>query len=128
MKQLTEDHKRRMLIEQGERDKWLAAINTTFGHIEGMQLLTNLLGIRSDYETKNWCYIQLGTALAAGVYTTREGTKVTWGYINRILGQPSLIQESSMAKFPGSRIISQHELVVPAGIRLCSTDRDSHWG
>ncbi|RYR41881.1 hypothetical protein Ahy_A08g038301 isoform C [Arachis hypogaea] len=90
MKQLTEDHKRRMLIEQGERDKWLAAINTTFGHI--------------------------------------EGTKVTWGYINRILGQPSLIQESSMAKFPGSRIISQHELVVPAGIRLCSTDRDSHWG
>ncbi|QHO29983.1 uncharacterized protein DS421_8g229510 [Arachis hypogaea] len=103
MKQLTEDHKRRMLIEQGERDKWLAAINTTFGHIEG-------------------------TALAAGVYTTREGTKVTWGYINRILGQPSLIQESSMAKFPGSRIISQHELVVPAGIRLCSTDRDSHWG
>jgi len=35
---LTEDHNRRMLIErlQGERDKWLAAINTTFGHIEGM--------------------------------------------------------------------------------------------
>ncbi|XLR16377.1 hypothetical protein S83_044315, partial [Arachis hypogaea] len=36
IKQLTEDHKRRMLIEQmqGERDKWLAAINTSFGHIE----------------------------------------------------------------------------------------------
>ena len=30
-----------------------------------------------------------------------------WGYINRILGQPSLIRESSMARFPGSELISQ---------------------
>lgn len=39
---LTEDHNRRMLIERmnGEREKWLAAINTMFGHIEGMQLMT----------------------------------------------------------------------------------------
>jgi len=39
---LTEEHNRRMLIErlQGERDKWLAAINTTFSHIEGMQLIS----------------------------------------------------------------------------------------
>ena len=46
---LTEDHKRRMLMErvQGERDKWLAAINTTFSHIEGMQLITQLLEIMS---------------------------------------------------------------------------------
>lgn len=38
---LTEDHNRRMLVERinSERDKWLAAINTTFGHIEGMQLV-----------------------------------------------------------------------------------------
>lgn len=37
---LTEDQNRRMLIERinGEREKWLAAINTTFSHIEGMQL------------------------------------------------------------------------------------------
>lgn len=41
------------------------------------------------------------------LYFYREGAKVTWGYINRILGQPSLIRESSMAKFPGSKIISQ---------------------
>lgn len=36
---LTEDHNRRMLIERvnGEKEKWLAAINTTFGHIEGIQ-------------------------------------------------------------------------------------------
>lgn len=35
---LTEDHNRRMLLERinGERDKWLAAINTTFNHIEGL--------------------------------------------------------------------------------------------
>lgn len=37
---LTEDHNRRMLLERinGERDKWLAAINTTFSHIEGLNL------------------------------------------------------------------------------------------
>lgn len=37
---LTEDHNRRMLLERinGERDKWLAAINTTFSHIEGLSL------------------------------------------------------------------------------------------
>ncbi|KAJ1415324.1 P-loop containing nucleoside triphosphate hydrolase [Sesbania bispinosa] len=50
------------------------------------------------------------TALAAGVYTTREGAKVTWGYINRILGQPSLIRESSMEKFPEKPIGSQNGL------------------
>ena len=40
---LTEDHNRRMLIERmnGEREKWLAAINTTFGHIEGNQSYRN---------------------------------------------------------------------------------------
>lgn len=34
---LTEEYNRRMLVEKmsGEREKWLAAINTTFGHIEG---------------------------------------------------------------------------------------------
>lgn len=36
---LTEDHNRRMLMERmsGEKEKWLAAINTTFGHIEGFK-------------------------------------------------------------------------------------------
>ncbi|KAK7406707.1 hypothetical protein VNO78_08337 [Psophocarpus tetragonolobus] len=100
---LTEDHNRRMLIErmQGERDKWLAAINTTFSHIEG--------GLRALLTDRDKLLMTVGgaTALAAGVYTTREGAKVTWGYINRILGQPSLIRESSMEKFPGSKIISQ---------------------
>ncbi|RYR05180.1 hypothetical protein Ahy_B06g085056 [Arachis hypogaea] len=45
MKQLAEDHKRRMLIErmQGERDKWLAAINTSFGHIEAMAARYDLI-------------------------------------------------------------------------------------
>lgn len=38
---LTEEHKRKMLIDQmnGEREKWLAAINTVFSHIEGILLL-----------------------------------------------------------------------------------------
>ncbi|GFY86391.1 AAA-type ATPase family protein [Actinidia rufa] len=100
---LTEDHNRRMLIERvnGEREKWLAAINTTFSHIEG--------GIRVLLTDRNKLLMTVGgvTALAAGVYTTREGARVTWGYINRILGQPSLIRESSIAKFPWSGIVSR---------------------
>lgn len=45
---LTEEHNRRMLVErmQGERDKWLAAINTTFSHIEGMQLTSTSIDPR----------------------------------------------------------------------------------
>lgn len=100
---LTEDHNRRMLIERvnGEREKWLAAINTTFGHIEG--------GFRTLLTDRNKLVMTVGgvTALATGVYTTREGARVTWGYINRILGQPSLIRESSIAKFPWSGMMSQ---------------------
>ncbi|PHT89018.1 hypothetical protein T459_04131 [Capsicum annuum] len=100
---LTEDHKRRMLIERinGEREKWLAAINTTFSHVEeGFRILLN---------DRSKLVMTVGgvTALAAGVYTTREGARVTWGYINRILGQPSLIRESSMSRFPWSGMISQ---------------------
>ncbi|KAG8659921.1 hypothetical protein MANES_02G094700v8 [Manihot esculenta] len=99
---LTEDHKRRMLVERinGEREKWLAAINTTFSHIEG--------GFRTLLTDRNKLIMTVGgaTALAAGVYTTREGARVTWGYINRILGQPSLIRESSIARFPFSGVLS----------------------
>ncbi|KAI4331420.1 hypothetical protein MLD38_029610 [Melastoma candidum] len=97
---LTEDHNRRMLIERinGEREKWLAAINTTFSHIEG--------GFRTLLNDKNKLIMTVGgaTALAAGVYTTREGSRVIWGYVNRILGQPSLIRESSMSKLPWAGI------------------------
>ncbi|KAF0934899.1 hypothetical protein E2562_028897 [Oryza meyeriana var. granulata] len=96
---LLEDHNRRMLLERvnGDREKWIAAINTTFSHIEG--------GFRMLLTDRSKLLMGIGgvTALAAGIYTTREGAKVTWGYINRILGQPSLIRESSMPKFPFSR-------------------------
>ncbi|CAL1360834.1 unnamed protein product [Linum trigynum] len=97
---LTEDHNRRMLVEKinGEREKWLAAINTAFSHIEG--------GFRTLLDDRNKLIMTVGgaTALAAGIYTTREGARVTWGYINRILGQPSLIRESSMSRFPLSKL------------------------
>lgn len=35
---LTEEHNKRMLLERmhGEREKWIAAINATFNHIEGV--------------------------------------------------------------------------------------------
>ncbi|XVF11979.1 hypothetical protein REPUB_Repub08aG0075400 [Reevesia pubescens] len=50
----------------GEREKWLAAINTTFSHIEG--------GFRTLFTDRNKLLIMTNgraTALAAGVYTTR---------------------------------------------------------
>ncbi|XP_010467645.1 PREDICTED: ATPase family AAA domain-containing protein 3C isoform X1 [Camelina sativa] len=100
---LTEEQNRRMLLDRinGEREKWLAAINTTFSHIEG--------GVRTLLTDRNKIIMTVGgvTALAAGVYTTREGARVTWGYINRILGQPSLIRESSMGRFPWASSVSQ---------------------
>ncbi|KAM7524148.1 hypothetical protein LguiA_014050 [Lonicera macranthoides] len=100
---LTEDHNRRMLVERmnGEKEKWLAAINTTFSHVEG--------GVRILLTDRSKLVMTVGgaTALAAGVYTTREGARVIWGYINRILGQPSLIRESSIAKFPWSGMVSR---------------------
>ena len=42
---ITEEYNRKMLIERinGEREKWLAAINAMFSHIEGMQLITTFL-------------------------------------------------------------------------------------
>ncbi|WCJ24923.1 AAA-type ATPase family protein [Euphorbia peplus] len=99
---LTEDYTRRMLVEKinGEKDKWVTAINTAFSHIEG--------GFRTILTDRNKLIMGVGgvTALAAGVYTTREGARVTWGYINRILGQPSLIRESSIARFPLSGALS----------------------
>ncbi|OEL31004.1 hypothetical protein BAE44_0007975 [Dichanthelium oligosanthes] len=125
-RQLEEITKRTMLEKmKGEKEKWLAAINTTFSHVEGFNALSisnlyelNLIpptppsftlvriislgGFRMLLTDRSKLIMGIGgvTALAAGVYTTREGARVTWGYINRILGQPSLIRESSMPKFP----------------------------
>ncbi|VVB10030.1 unnamed protein product [Arabis nemorensis] len=100
---LTEEQNRRLLMERinGEREKWLAAINTMFGHIEG--------GFRTLLTDRNKLIMTVAgaTALAAGIYTTREGARVSWGYINRILGQPSLIRESSMGRFPFASSMSQ---------------------
>ncbi|KAJ0989912.1 hypothetical protein J5N97_008268 [Dioscorea zingiberensis] len=100
---LAEDVNRRMLIERAkaEREKWISAINTTFEHVGG--------GLRAILTDQNKLVVAVGgvTALAAGIYTTREGAKVVWGYVDRILGQPSLIRESSRGKYPWSGSLSR---------------------
>ncbi|KAK9206079.1 hypothetical protein WN943_016350 [Citrus x changshan-huyou] len=100
---LAEDVNRRMLVDRAnaEREKWIAAINTTFDHIGG--------GLRAILTDQNKLVVAVGgaTALAAGIYTTREGAKVIWGYVDRILGQPSLIRESSRGKYPWSGLFSR---------------------
>ncbi|CAG7890729.1 unnamed protein product [Brassica rapa] len=100
---LAEDVNRRMLVDRAnaEREKWVAAINTTFDHIGG--------GLRAILTDQNKLIVAVGgaTALAAGIYTTREGAKVIWSYVDRILGQPSLIRESSRGKYPWSGSVSR---------------------
>ncbi|CAN0919352.1 ATPase family AAA domain-containing protein 3-A [Linum grandiflorum] len=51
---LTEEHNRRMLVEKinGEREKWLAAINATFSHIEG--------GFRTLFDDRNKLIMTVG--------------------------------------------------------------------
>ncbi|XP_020577638.1 ATPase family AAA domain-containing protein 3-like [Phalaenopsis equestris] len=100
---LAEEVNRRMLIEKAnaEREKWVSAINTTFEHIGG--------GLRAILTDQDKLVVAVGgvTALAAGIYTTREGARVVWGYVDRILGQPSLIRESSRGKYPWSGLFSR---------------------
>ncbi|RRT62659.1 hypothetical protein B296_00020963 [Ensete ventricosum] len=66
---LTEEHNRRMLLEhmKGEREKWIAAINTTFSHIEGDELLAS--GLRMLLTDRGTLIMAVGgvTALAAGL-------------------------------------------------------------
>ncbi|KAE9451786.1 hypothetical protein C3L33_16289, partial [Rhododendron williamsianum] len=100
---LAEEVNRRMLVDRAnaEREKWVAAINTTFDHIGG--------GLRAILTDQNKLVVAVGgvTALAAGIYTTREGARVLWSYVDRILGQPSLIRESSRGKYPWSGLFSR---------------------
>ncbi|CAN6486626.1 unnamed protein product [Victoria cruziana] len=100
---LAEEVNKRMLVERAkaEQEKWVAAINTAFDHIGG--------GLRAILTDQNKLIVAVGgiTALAAGVYTTREGARVVWSYIDRILGQPSLIRESSRGKYPWSGLFSR---------------------
>ncbi|CAL5364719.1 unnamed protein product [Camellia sinensis] len=100
---LAEEVNRRMLVERAnaEREKWVATINTTFDHIGG--------GLRAILTDQNKLVVAVGgvTALAAGIYTTREGARVLWGYVDRILGQPSLIRESSRGRYPWSGLFSR---------------------
>ncbi|KAM1070510.1 hypothetical protein ACFX13_002338 [Malus domestica] len=100
---LTAEIKRDLLLEKAkaEKEKWVSAINTTFDHIGG--------GLKVILTDQNKLVVAVGgvTALAAGVYTTREGSKVIWSYVDRILGQPSLIRESSKGKYPWSGLFSR---------------------
>ncbi|KAL3653795.1 hypothetical protein CASFOL_003476 [Castilleja foliolosa] len=100
---LAEEVNKRLLVERvnAEREKWVAAINTTFDHIGG--------GLRAILTDQNKMIVAVGgvTALAAGVYTTREGARVIWSYVDRILGQPSLIRESSRGKYPWSGLFAR---------------------
>ncbi|GLT29263.1 hypothetical protein SLA2020_041400 [Shorea laevis] len=110
---LAEEVNRRMLLDRAnaEREKWVAAINSTFDHIGG--------GLRAILTDQNKLIVVVGgiTALAGGIYTTREGARVIWSYVDRILGQPSLIRESSRGKYPWSGFFSRTKSFLSRGGR-----------
>ncbi|KAL0304554.1 UNVERIFIED_CONTAM: ATPase family AAA domain-containing protein 3 [Sesamum radiatum] len=111
-----------MLVERAnaEREKWVAAINTAFDHIGG--------GLRAILTDQNKLVVAVGgiTALAAGIYTTREGARVIWGYVDRILGQPSLIRESSRGKYPWSGLFSRAMSTVSRGVNRSSGSQNGN--
>ncbi|GMH28182.1 hypothetical protein Nepgr_030025 [Nepenthes gracilis] len=119
---LAEEVNRRMLVERAnaEREKWVAAINTTFEHIGG--------GLRAILTDQNKLIVAVGgvTALAAGIYTTREGAKVIWSYVDRILGQPSLIRESSRGKYPWSGVFSRAKSNLSHGTNTGSASKNGN--
>ncbi|XP_010558645.1 PREDICTED: ATPase family AAA domain-containing protein 3-B-like [Tarenaya hassleriana] len=121
---LAEDVNRRMLVDRAnaEREKWVAAINTTFDHIGG--------GLRAILTDQNKLVVAVGgvTALAAGIYTTREGAKVIWSYVDRILGQPSLIRESSRGKYPWSGVVSRAMSTLRAGSKESGSKTGNGFG
>ncbi|KAL1813634.1 hypothetical protein ACET3Z_023699 [Daucus carota] len=121
---LAEDVNRRMLVERAsaERDKWVAAINTAFDHIGG--------GLRAILTDQNKLVVAVGgvTALAAGIYTTREGAKVIWSYVDRILGQPSLVRESTIGKFPWSGSSRRFSTLLRGGNNASTTNNGNGFG
>jgi ATPase family AAA domain-containing protein 3A/B len=51
----------------------------------------------------------------------REGARVLWGYVDRILGQPSLIRESSRGKYPWSGSVSRSMSTMTSKLKNGST-------
>ncbi|KAJ6887159.1 ATPase family AAA domain-containing protein 3-like [Populus alba x Populus x berolinensis] len=119
---LAEDVNRRILKDRAnaEMEKWVAAINTTFEHIGG--------GLRAVLTDQNKLVVVVGgvTALAAGIYTTREGARVIWSYVDRLLGQPSLIRESSRGKYPWSGVFTRTLSTLSSGANKGSTSKNGN--
>ncbi|XP_047316332.1 ATPase family AAA domain-containing protein 3-like [Impatiens glandulifera] len=121
---LAEEVNRRMLVEQAnaETKKWVATINTTFDQIGG--------GVRAILTDQNKLVVAVAgvTALAAGVYTSREGAKVLWGYVDRILGQPSLIRESSRGKYPWSGLFKRAKDILSRDANVSASTNGNGFG
>ncbi|KAG6790782.1 hypothetical protein POTOM_006949 [Populus tomentosa] len=119
---LAEDVNRRILKDRAnaEMEKWVSAINTTFEHIGG--------GLQAVLTDQNKLVVVVGgvTALAAGIYTTREGARVIWSYVDRILGQPSLIRESSKGKYPWSGVFTRSFRTLSSGANKGSASKNGN--
>lgn len=73
----------------------------------------------TGFAVDRWACVCLSVSSSSASPSTsclhsREGARVLWNYINRILGQPSLIRESSLARFPWSGLVSRVRRGMPA--------------
>ncbi|CAM6105880.1 unnamed protein product [Calypogeia fissa] len=118
---MTEDLNRRLLVERVnvETEKWLAIVNSSLKQIGG--------GIQYMLTEKDKLAVAVvgTTVLAAGVYSSREGARVLWGYVDRILGRPSLLRETSRGKYPWSNILSRREVPSFGGVSSGGTTQAS---
>ncbi|KAE8707859.1 4-coumarate:CoA ligase 3 [Hibiscus syriacus] len=110
-----------LLIDRAnaEREKWVAAININFDHIGAVTSKDS----PSVMEGKGgrWLASHFDRSKQAGygcwggrllllqdcTPPDREGARVIWGYVDRILGEPTLIRESSRGKYPWSNMFTR---------------------
>ena len=61
-------------------------------------------------------------------YNCREGAKVIWSYVDRILGQPSLVRESTIGKFPWSGSSRRFSTLLRGGNNASTTNNGNGFG
>mgnify|MGYP001983103669 FL=1 len=90
-----EDVIRRQMIAKvtAETDKAVKLVNETLGLIGGG--FNSILGDRD----RMMMFVGSATALAAGVYASREGARFGFRQLEKYIGQPSLIRETSRGSF-----------------------------
>jgi len=95
-------NRRQMMVRlKAEQEKALELLNTTLANVG-----TGLRDLSTDPKKATLLVGSL-TALAAGVYGAREGTKLSAKLLERYLGQPALVRETSKRGYGPSAMLAR---------------------